>query len=269
MYLLDREVGLRAFIKGGSAVAVVAAAGTALTGCASTGSAEHALGTNVAGISRWGREAGEWIPSCCNMCGGQCGILVQVIDGKVNKIEPNNWNPNNYTNISSDFFDGYTETYGVKDGAVICAKGNAGIAQLYDPDRVTKPLKRMNPDKSMGTDPMWQEISWSQALDEIAAKMKTLRDANEAHKLLWISEDHSFTHVQVDFNAYMAIEHSTTRTYVMFRAKHHSRRWATSDRWPISSSRSTSCCLVGTRLQQLNGFTFRIITRAIEMALDS
>lgn len=200
MYLLDRELGRRAFIKGGSAAAVGVATGATLTGCASTGSAEHALGTDAAGISRWGREAGEWIPSCCNMCGGQCGILVQVVDGKVNKIEPNNWNPNNYTNISSDFFDGYSETYGVKDGAVICAKGNAGIAQLYDPDRVTKPLKRTNPDKTMGADPKWQEISWEQALDEIAAKMKTLRDANEAHKLLWISEDHSFTHVQIDFN---------------------------------------------------------------------
>jgi thiosulfate reductase/polysulfide reductase chain A len=200
MYLLDQKLGRRAFIKGGGAVAVGAAAGTALTGCASTGPAEHTLGTNAEGISRWGREAGEWIPSCCNMCGGQCGILVQVVDGKVNKIEPNNWNPNNYSNISTDFFDGYTETYGVKDGSVICAKGNAGIAQLYDPDRVTKPLKRTNPDKSMGTDPMWQEISWPQALDEIAAKMKTLRDANEAHKLLWISEDHSFVNVQSDFN---------------------------------------------------------------------
>ena len=65
---------------------------------------------------------------------------------------------------------------------------------------MTKPLKRTNPDKSMGADPQWQEITWDQALDEIAAKMKTLRDANEAHKLLWISEDHSFVNIQDDFN---------------------------------------------------------------------
>jgi thiosulfate reductase/polysulfide reductase chain A len=71
--------------------------------------------------------------------------------------------------------------------------------QLYDPDRVKKPLKRTNPDRSPGADPRWQELSWAQALDEIAGELRTLRDAGEAHKLLWISEDHSFTHVQGDF----------------------------------------------------------------------
>ena len=200
MYLLDRKLGRRVFLKGTGVAAAGAAVGVTMTSCTSVGPAEHTLDTNTDGAARWGREAGEWIPSCCNMCGGQCGILVQVVDGKVNKIEPNNWNPNNYTNISTDFFDGYTEQYGVKEGATICPKGNAGIAKLYDPDRVTKPLKRTNPDKTLGADPKWQEITWEVALDEIAAKMKTLRDANEAHKLLWISEDHSFVNVQDDFN---------------------------------------------------------------------
>jgi thiosulfate reductase/polysulfide reductase chain A len=133
------------------------------------------------------------------MCGGQSGILAHVVNGVVEKIEPNPWNPNNYANISSDFFTGYTEELGCAEGAALCPKGNAGIVQLYDPDRVKKPLKRTNPDKSVGADPQWQEISWDQALDEIAGKMKALRDAGEAHKLLWFSEDHSFTHVQQDF----------------------------------------------------------------------
>jgi thiosulfate reductase/polysulfide reductase chain A len=64
---------------------------------------------------------------------------------------------------------------------------------------VKRPLKRTNRDKSVGADPKWQEISWDQALDEIAGKLKALRDAGEAHKLLWFSEDHSFTHIQDDF----------------------------------------------------------------------
>ena len=34
---------------------------------------------------------------------------------------------------------------------------------------------------------------------QIAAKMGKLRDADEAQKLLWMSEDHSFVHVQEDF----------------------------------------------------------------------
>lgn len=71
--------------------------------------------------------------------------------------------------------------------------------QLYDPDRVQRPLKRTNPRKGRDEDPGWQEITWAQAIDEIAEKLKTLRDAGEAQKLLWWSEDHSFTHIQADF----------------------------------------------------------------------
>lgn len=199
MYLFDEEIGRRRFIKGAATAGGVAVAGATLAGCATFGAEEHALGTNASGEKAWGREAGEWVPSCCNMCGGQSGILVQVVDGVVTKIEPNPWNPNNYSNISTDFFDGYTEELGCKEGAAICPKGNAGIAQLYDPDRVRKPLKRTNPDKTVGADPKWHEISWKQALDEITAKLRTLRDAGEAHKLLWMSEDHSFVNVQDDF----------------------------------------------------------------------
>ena len=74
MYLLDSKLGRRVFLKGTGAVALGAAAGGGVTGCASVGPREHALDLNADGAAKWGREAGEWIPSCCNMCGGQCGI---------------------------------------------------------------------------------------------------------------------------------------------------------------------------------------------------
>jgi thiosulfate reductase/polysulfide reductase chain A len=199
MYVLDEKIGRRKFLKIAGTTAAVTAAGVSVSGCTSVGSKEHAIAADPAGVKQWGREAGQWIPSCCNMCGGQCGILVHVVNGVVEKIEPNPWNPNNYSNISTDFFAGYTEEYGCAEGAAICPKGNAGIQALYDPDRVKKPLKRTNPDKSVGADPKWKEISWDQALDEIAAKMKALRNAGEAHKLIWFSEDASFTDLQSDF----------------------------------------------------------------------
>ncbi|MGB9601759.1 MAG: twin-arginine translocation signal domain-containing protein [Verrucomicrobiia bacterium] len=107
-YIFDEKVGRRKFIKTVSATATGAALlGT--TGCATYGSKERELSVNEAGLKQWGREAGEWIPSCCNMCGGQSGILVHVVNGVVEKIEPNHWNPNNYSNVSDDFFDGFTE----------------------------------------------------------------------------------------------------------------------------------------------------------------
>jgi thiosulfate reductase/polysulfide reductase chain A len=200
MYTDDVKRGRRRFLKLAGATTLATAAGGSLASCGpSLGAQEHTIALNPTGAQSWGRAAGEWIPSCCNMCGGQSGIMVHVVNGVVDKIEPNHWNPNNYSNISTDFFNGYTEEYGCKEGGVICPKGNAGIMQLYDPDRLKTPLKRGNPDKSPGADPQWQTISWDQAFDEIAAKLKTLRDASEAHKLLWITEDASFTDIQGDF----------------------------------------------------------------------
>jgi thiosulfate reductase/polysulfide reductase chain A len=198
-YELDEKSGRRRFLKNviGLTAGGVAAGSTA--GCVSYGSREHVLAENAEAKKALGREAGKWIPSCCNMCGGQSGILCHVVDGKVDKIEPNHWNPINYSNISTDFFEGYTEEHGCAEGGALCAKGNAGIMQLYDPDRVRKPLRRTNPDRRPGADPRWRELTWDEALDQIAGALRELRDAGEAHKLLWISEDHSFTHVQEDF----------------------------------------------------------------------
>jgi len=201
MYIFDRALGRRRFIKGAGAAAGTVAIAGSLSGCGpTTGPTQHALTAGDPKLAAaWGREAGEWIPSCCQMCGGQSGIMAHVVDGVVTKIEPNPWNPNNYSNISTDFFDGYSKDVGCATGGAICPKGNAGIPQLYDPDRVKTPLKRTNPDKSPGADPKWKEISWKQALDEVSARMKELRDAGDAHKLLWMSEDAAFTHIQDDF----------------------------------------------------------------------
>jgi thiosulfate reductase/polysulfide reductase chain A len=136
----------------------------------------------------------EIIPSCCHMCGGTCGILVRVINKKAVKIEPNPYNPNNFSNNSDDFFKNH-----LKEGGLICPKGNAGIGTLYDPDRVKEPLKRTNPQKGIGIDPKFVPISWDEAYNEIILRLKKLRDNGEAHKLLWFSEDHCFTHIQDDF----------------------------------------------------------------------
>lgn len=135
----------------------------------------------------------RWVPTCCMMCGGQTGILCNIIDERVVKIEPNPDNPIGFSNISSDYFEHK------KQGAVMCPKGNAGIMTLYDPDRLKKPLKRTNPTKGPGVDPKWVEITYEEAINEIAGKIKALRDAGEAHKLIWFQEDASFVNIAQDF----------------------------------------------------------------------
>jgi len=140
------------------------------------------------------RVKSEAIFSTCQMCGGQSGIMCRVVDGKLVKIDPNPYNPNNFSNISSDFFANVE-----KEGACICPKGNAGIATLYDRDRLQKPLRRTNPQKGINVDPGWKEISWEEAYTEIVKRLKTLRDNGESHKLLGFSEDSSFVNIQDDF----------------------------------------------------------------------
>jgi anaerobic selenocysteine-containing dehydrogenase len=98
----------------------------------------------------------RWVPTACGMCYVGCGILVDVEDGVVVNIEGNPASPQNRGNM--------------------CAKGKAGIMNLYNPNRVIVPLKRTNPKKGLDVDPGWQEISWDEALDTITANLERIRD---------------------------------------------------------------------------------------------
>ena len=84
--------------------------------------------------------ASQWIPTTCGMCYVGCGVRVQVENGVVTGIEGDPDNPLNRGNM--------------------CAKGKAGIMNLYNPNRVKVPLKRTNPKKGLHVDPGWQEISF-------------------------------------------------------------------------------------------------------------
>jgi molybdopterin-containing oxidoreductase family molybdopterin binding subunit len=64
----------------------------------------------------------------------------------------------------------------------LCGKGVSGIMTHYDPNRVNVPLRRTNPVKGIGIDPGWQEISWDEALDEIADRLRKVR-ADDPRKL--------------------------------------------------------------------------------------
>jgi anaerobic selenocysteine-containing dehydrogenase len=73
----------------------------------------------------------------------------------------------------------------------LCAKGQAGINQVYDPDRVLYPLKRVGK-RGEGK---WKRISWDEALDllvnggRIAGRkvkgLKTLRDEGHPEKFMF------------------------------------------------------------------------------------
>lgn len=105
----------------------------------------------------------RWIPTMCGLCYSVCAIKAHVVDGVVVKIEGN---PESGTNRGR-----------------ICPRGQSGIMTLYDPARVNVPLKRTNPEKGLGIDPGWVEISWDEALDIVAERLRRIRE-DDPRKLL-------------------------------------------------------------------------------------
>jgi len=107
--------------------------------------------------ARSGTSMGDgWVRTACIICLNRCGILAHVTeDGIVDKILGDPDNPHNH---------GRT-----------CAKGDSGMEGLLDADRISTPLRRTNPNKGVGVDPGWQEITWEEALDEIVSRMSAIR----------------------------------------------------------------------------------------------
>ena len=104
-----------------------------------------------------------WIPTSCALCYGSCSIVAHRVDGVVVKVEGN---PESVVGKGRQ-----------------CGKGVSGIMSHYDPNRLTRPLRRTNPKKGLNEDPGWKEIGWDEALDEIATVLKRVR-ADDPRKLL-------------------------------------------------------------------------------------
>jgi len=106
-----------------------------------------------------------WIPTQCGRCFSTCSIRVHRINGVAVKIEgtPDSWQ-------------------GSKGG--VCGKGASGLQVLYDPNRLNVPFRRTNPEKGLFVDPKWKEISWDEALDEIADKLRKVLNDNPKKILL-------------------------------------------------------------------------------------
>lgn len=110
----------------------------------------------------------EWVRSACNMCFNACGIKVRVVNGVAVRISGDSDNPHTRGKI--------------------CAKGLAGLMSLYDPYRVKTPLKRTNPQKGLGVDPKWVEISWEEALATVAERLSKVR-SDDPRKLVLLQWD--------------------------------------------------------------------------------
>jgi anaerobic selenocysteine-containing dehydrogenase len=147
--VLSRQVTRRTLLKTTAATAALAAVGDRLFGGSVSTLVKSASAAPLAAQD-------EWIPTACRECRSHDPIRVRVINGVAAKI---------------DGIPGEPATLGK-----ICGRGQAGIMNLYNPWRVKKPVKRTNPEKGLGVDPKWVEISWDEALNTVAEKLKPIYD---------------------------------------------------------------------------------------------
>ena len=88
--------------------------------------------------------------ACPHDCPDTCAMLVTVKDGRAIKVAGDPSHP-----VTQGF---------------LCSKVSRYIERTYHPDRILYPQRRVGP---RGTG-RWQRISWDEALDEIASRLKQI-----------------------------------------------------------------------------------------------
>jgi len=97
------------------------------------------------------RAGAKEFTTVCNFCSCGCGMVGHVLDGKLVNLEGD---PDHVVNEGS-----------------LCVKGSAAFATHDNPNRLGAPRYR-----APGSD-RWVDITWDEALDKLARKLKATRDA--------------------------------------------------------------------------------------------
>lgn len=168
------EITRRTFTKGALATLGAAAIGSASLSRAFVDTAAAAEDVTV-------EEA--WKKGYCRCCCFEnCGIEVKVVDGVA------------------------TEVRGLKDHPInkgtLCPRGASVLQNAYNPYRVKAPLKRTNPEKGIGVDPGFIEISWDEAISTIEEHLKSIEPREFATLLGFAAGPHDRAMVKFFHAAY-------------------------------------------------------------------
>ena len=114
---------------------------------------------------------GEWQKTSCVLCAQNCGLEALVEEGRLVKIRPDKSNPRSV---------GY-----------VCRKGLNVIYHQHHEQRLTHPLKRVGDG--------FQEISWDQAVQEIAEKLRSVVDQYGPRSLAYMGGGGQGCHFEAAF----------------------------------------------------------------------
>ena len=103
------------------------------------------------------------IPTMCEMCVWRCGVLAKVKDGVIVKLDGNPDHPHSRGKL--------------------CGRGQSGLVNTYDPDRVLAPLIRVG-QRGEGK---FRQASWGEALDLVAENMLNIREKYGAEAMIFSS----------------------------------------------------------------------------------
>lgn len=102
-------------------------------------------------------QSSSQVRGYCALCTAHCATIATVEDGRVTRLDSDHDHPN---------------------GGVMCVKGKAAPELVYNSERLNYPLKRTRPKGD--ADPGWQRVSWDEALDDIARRLKIICDRDGA-----------------------------------------------------------------------------------------
>ncbi len=125
----------------------------------------------------------------CEQCVWRCGLRAKVIGEKVYKLDGNPYHPHS--------------------NGMLCPRGQAGVATLYDPDRLQFPMVRAG-DRGSG---LWRRVTWDEALNYTAGKMQALKQQFGAESMIF-SSTHNLAQTQFEnlLRAYGSPNYGTQRS---------------------------------------------------------
>lgn len=122
-----------------------------------------ALGAGLLDFRSWSKTMADGpvtcIPTICGGCGNRCAVVAFVKNKRIWKIE------------------GSPEANGNRGS--VCPRGHGYIHDVYNPNRIRFPLKRVNG--------KFQKISWEQAYKEISQKINLILMDNGPESLFWVN----------------------------------------------------------------------------------
>lgn len=126
-------------------------------------------------------ESEKTVNTFCGVCSGGCAMKGYVKDGRLIHLAGN----------PDDLASG--NPLDPADGGRICVKAHSAIRTLYDPDRLKYPMKRTNPEKGIGIDPGFVQISWDEAIETVAQRFNDLIGKYGPETLMFIVRGNDYT----------------------------------------------------------------------------